>query len=232
MPSFPSTAAAAGTPVGSGAADFNPFSKSAVGNGMANGGTPTAGGGAAAGWPDPHHQQQMQLKQQQQQLQQQQQFQQQQQHQQQQFQQHPQQQQLPPTPQAAAAAAGGVKTSNQPQKPPSSTDRIDPRQIPRFTETKEAVRYFTRCGASPPSAVSDFVAVDEGNCSPRFIRLTTNAIPHEPELVEATKLCVGAVIQPLAEPRPGEEPVPLVTGMPEGPIRCKQCRAYINPFFR
>jgi len=62
--------------------------------------------------------------------------------------------------------------------------------------------------------------------------MSTNYIANELSLVEQTKLCVGAIIQPLAELGVGEEPPPVQDFGKEGPIRCNKCGAYINPFFR
>jgi protein transport protein SEC24 len=47
--------------------------------------------------------------------------------------------------------------------------------------------------------------------------------------MDSTKLCIGAVMQPLAELGPQEEEIAVVRH-PGGPIRCKRCRTYMNPF--
>ena len=52
----------------------------------------------------------------------------------------------------------------------SAASRIDPKQIPRPIYNHECVKYFTRSGACPPPANSSFSVIDEGNCSPRFLR--------------------------------------------------------------
>lgn len=85
-----------------------------------------------------------------------------------------------------------------------------------------------------------------GNCSPRFVRMTTNNIAIDQELIDTTKLCVGAIIQPLADQAPGEvscvlcllpvlplslsnalfdaqDPIRLVDHGPS-PLRCRGCR--------
>uniref|UniRef100_A0A7S4DQB5 Uncharacterized protein n=1 Tax=Lotharella globosa TaxID=91324 RepID=A0A7S4DQB5_9EUKA len=133
-------------------------------------------------------------------------------------------------PPATAAAA------QTPARKPKKEERIDPAQIPRWSpehKTDEPVKkFFTRSGSSPPPSTHPFVAVDEGNCSPRFIRMSTNYVANEADLVEQTKLCIGAIIQPLAELSPAEEPPPVREFGNDGPIRCNTCRAYINPFFR
>eukprot|EP00467_Chlorarachnion_reptans_P000717 CAMPEP_0114501530 /NCGR_PEP_ID=MMETSP0109-20121206/8545_1 /TAXON_ID=29199 /ORGANISM="Chlorarachnion reptans, Strain CCCM449" /LENGTH=964 /DNA_ID=CAMNT_0001679261 /DNA_START=150 /DNA_END=3044 /DNA_ORIENTATION=- len=128
-----------------------------------------------------------------------------------------------------------VQGTPEPVKP-KREERIDPSQIPRWSpehKTDEPVKkYFTRSGSSPPPSTHPFIAVDEGNCSPRFIRMSTNYVANEADLVEQTKLCIGAIIQPLAELGEEEEEVPFRDFGKEGPIRCKNCRAYVNAFFR
>lgn len=84
---------------------------------------------------------------------------------------------------------------------PVSTGRIDPKQIPRPmypSNAGDVIKFFTRSGVCPPPSSSQFSVIDEGNCSPRFVRLTTNHIPSTNDLVDAAHICVGAVIQPLA----------------------------------
>lgn len=114
-------------------------------------------------------------------------------------------------------------------------DRIDPKQVPRRQVEKgnDVVHlYFTRSGHNPPASTSEFKVVDDGNCSPRFVRLTCNSIAQNPDMVDATKLCVGAIIQPLSNLQSDEEPIPLIQPPAEGTIRCSACRAYVNPFFK
>ncbi|WOL18289.1 protein transport protein Sec24-like [Canna indica] len=67
------------------------------------------------------------------------------------------------------------------------------------------------------------------NCHPRFLRLTTHAIPNSQSLLSRWHLPLGAVVHPLAEPPDGEE-VPIVSFGPAGIIRCRRCRTYINPY--
>lgn len=45
-------------------------------------------------------------------------------------------------------------------------------------------------------------------------------------------LPLAAIITPLAQGHPEEDPLPLIDCGPEGPTRCTRCRAYINPFVR
>jgi len=52
------------------------------------------------------------------------------------------------------------------------------------------------------------------------------------DLIDLSKLIVGAIIQPLADVGQDEEEVPVVDMGPAGPVRCSRCRAYMCPFFK
>ncbi|CAK9183025.1 unnamed protein product [Ilex paraguariensis] len=67
------------------------------------------------------------------------------------------------------------------------------------------------------------------NCSSRYMRLTTNAIPSSQSLVLRWQLPLGAVVCPLAEAPDGEE-VPIVNFATTGIVRCRRCRTYVNPY--
>ena len=62
--------------------------------------------------------------------------------------------------------------------------------------------------------------------------MTTYQLAHEGELLESTKLCIGAIIQPLASLQPGEEGIHVVDPGSTGMLRCPRCRGYVNPFFK
>ncbi|KAJ4838143.1 hypothetical protein Tsubulata_035230 [Turnera subulata] len=66
------------------------------------------------------------------------------------------------------------------------------------------------------------------NCDPRYLRLTTRAIPNSQSLASRWHLPLGAVVCPLAEAPDGEE-VPVLNFV-SGIIRCRRCRTYVNPF--
>ncbi|KAF9114504.1 COPII coat Sec23p-Sfb3p heterodimer component [Mortierella sp. AM989] len=127
---------------------------------------------------------------------------------------------------------------NQAPVQPGSKSRIDPDQIPSPVAVQQADQEAwddkpfvtsTRAHISP-LASTDFMAIDHGNCNPRFFRMTTYNIPNTEELLNTSQLPMGLVIQPLAKLRADEAPIETVDFGDEGPARCRRCKAYINPY--
>lgn len=67
------------------------------------------------------------------------------------------------------------------------------------------------------------------NCHPKFLRLTTHAVPSSQSLLARWHLPLGAVVHPMAEVPNGGE-VPIVNFGPAGIVRCRRCRTYINSY--
>lgn len=114
-------------------------------------------------------------------------------------------------------------------------NRIDPNQIPSPVAVQEADQQafdqepFYTCGRGQiPLSSTDFVAVDQGNCNPRFIRLTTYSLPATDDMATSSQLPIGLVVQPFADVKEEEGEVPVVDFGEAGPPRCKRCRGYIN----
>eukprot|EP01117_Protostelium_nocturnum_P012070 TRINITY_DN441_c0_g1_i2.p1 TRINITY_DN441_c0_g1~~TRINITY_DN441_c0_g1_i2.p1 ORF type:complete len:875 (-),score=232.15 TRINITY_DN441_c0_g1_i2:40-2664(-) len=112
--------------------------------------------------------------------------------------------------------------------------KINPNQMPSpaALDNRTIVRYTTVCdGNPPPVATSQWIANDNGNCNPRFVRLTNYSIAPTADAFASTAIPFAAVIQPLAELQVGENQV-LTVNHKDGPLRCHMCGTYINPFVR
>ncbi|XP_031272334.1 protein transport protein Sec24-like At4g32640 [Pistacia vera] len=164
----------------------------------------------------------------------------------------PQQVALPPAVPGAAQPPGmvGIPPPGPPQESQLTTvsptvgqagifwggqSKVDPTQIPRPDSSSPVIMYETRQGNQanpPPPATSDFIAMDTGNCSPRYMRCTMNQVPCTADLLATSGMPLALLVQPLALPHPSEEPVQIVDFGESGPIRCSRCKGYINPFMK
>ncbi|KXS17082.1 hypothetical protein M427DRAFT_97202 [Gonapodya prolifera JEL478] len=131
---------------------------------------------------------------------------------------------------------GTPGTPGAPGAPPAR-QRIDPNQIPSPVAVHEADQqahaegvWLTSTRQAPPLVSTECRIVDDGNSSPRLLRLTTANIPSTPDLSTLSQIPIALLIQPLADPGPGEDPVPLTGSEDVGPERCNRCHAYVNPF--
>ena len=90
--------------------------------------------------------------------------------------------------------------------------------------------YHTRIASGrkvPPLSNAGYVAIDNGNCSPRHMRITTCAPPVSKELQAQVGIPFALVTTPFAAEAVGEEPIPAVD-MEGTPLRCSRCKGYIN----
>lgn len=121
---------------------------------------------------------------------------------------------------------------------PGLRSRIDPSQIPSPINSWQADQAiwdestFMTCASSQtiPSSNSEYVAIDQGNSAPRFIRLSTYAMPFSHDLASGCHLPIAAMLQPFAQQPDNEAPIPVVDFGEAGPPRCHACRGYINPW--
>lgn len=122
---------------------------------------------------------------------------------------------------------------------PGLRNRIDPEQIPSVVAVQEQdqeVYYnepYLTCGrGTVPLSTTSYTAIDQGSCTPRFMRFSTYNLPTTDDLANLARMPLAIIVQPFAQPRTevGEEPVYTVDFSQSGPPRCKRCRGYINPW--
>lgn len=119
----------------------------------------------------------------------------------------------------------------------STQGRVDPEQMPSIPRARDAATQYYQTNIYPtmekhlpPAAAVPFVAYDQGNASPKIARLTVNNIPSTSDAMNTTALPLALILQPLAAPQEGEQPVPVLDFGEAGPPRCRRCRTYVNPF--
>ena len=96
----------------------------------------------------------------------------------------------------AARGGSGRQSAGSP-----SNNRIDPSQIPRPEAAQKPAAFATRTsiGECPPPATSAYEVTDDGNCSPRYMRLTLNHVPTQSDMLTSSAIPFGVVAQPLVE---------------------------------
>lgn len=137
-------------------------------------------------------------------------------------------------------AASAAQISQQQQQ--QSSQKISAAQMPNVVAVQEAdqARYYgdavfkasLTADILPPLPTTDLAIVDDGNCSPRFMRITTYHVPVSEDLCSSSRIPLAIVTQPFAKQDPREAPIPVVDFGESGPVRCTRCRAYINVFVR
>jgi protein transport protein SEC24 len=131
--------------------------------------------------------------------------------------------------------------SGFPQQPglQNPKQRIDPDQIPSVVAEREkdqqtysSVAFPTSSRSVPPFSTTNFRAIDEGSCNPRFIRSTMYNIPTTDAILKQSSIPFGIIVQPLADLNPDETPIEVIDFGKSGPVRCTRCLAYVNPNFQ
>ncbi len=82
---------------------------------------------------------------------------------------------------------------------------------------------------SYPGAFSPFIAVDEGNTTPRFMRPTLRLVPSCRRVLRDTSIPLAIEVVSMACPKEGES-LPYTVCDPSPPYQCQRCMAYVNCF--
>ncbi|XP_046354960.1 protein transport protein Sec24C-like [Haliotis rufescens] len=131
--------------------------------------------------------------------------------------------------------AGGQRPQAQPQQP----RRLDPDQMPSPIQVIEDDRrnrsglFQTNAkGTVPPLVTTEFNVQDQGMSNPRFIRSTMYNVPCTSDMIKSSHIPFALSITPFAKLPESEQVPPLVDLGELGPVRCKRCKAYMNPFMQ
>jgi len=132
---------------------------------------------------------------------------------------------IPQPPHSAGQRLPGVRSKISQEQTPSPVKAQDADQ-----EDFDKEWYFTLGRGGLPRSTTDFGAVDQGNCSPKYMRVTTYSMPASDEVASASQIPIAVIVQPFAQLRHDEQGIHVVDCGDQGPPRCKKCRAYINPW--
>ncbi|GFN78549.1 transport protein sec24c [Plakobranchus ocellatus] len=145
------------------------------------------------------------------------------------------QQQPPPM---GYGAPPGPQAPPAPMQPPQQK-RLDPDQMPSPIQvieddkrTRSGVFQTNTRGNVPPLVTTNFTTQDQGNANPRFIRSTMYNVPCTADMLKSSHIPFALALSPFAELGPQEQPPPIVDLGELGPVRCKRCKAYMNPFMQ
>ena len=91
---------------------------------------------------------------------------------------------------------------------------------------------YTSQEESPPLSLTDFTSDDtNGSSSCRFMRSSMYRVPATADLLGMSRMPLAIAVQPFAPMAPTERAIRTVDfGTDEGPVRCANCRGYINLF--
>ncbi|CAG9534212.1 unnamed protein product [Cercopithifilaria johnstoni] len=116
--------------------------------------------------------------------------------------------------------------------------RLDPNLMPSVVQVIEEDRS-TKSGTfptgyptaeHPPLTSTEFIAQDQGICSPKFMRSTLYVAPASSDMLKNSQIPFAVAVTPFARLLSNEMRPPIVDLGELGPIRCHRCKAYMCPF--
>jgi protein transport protein SEC24 len=132
-----------------------------------------------------------------------------------------------------STSIGGSKTVAKRARPRKTPNKIDSAQVPTpardlpFASPQSPRPMVGTLKGYAPLSITNFVAVDEGSASAKFMRPTLHSAPTDESFLKDSGMPWSVVLSPLFDQLEAvEERVPVVTGRP--PVRCHRCRAYMT----
>ncbi|GAM29116.1 hypothetical protein SAMD00019534_122920, partial [Acytostelium subglobosum LB1] len=102
-----------------------------------------------------------------------------------------------------------------------------PNPMQMATQPMGSVPYHSQQGGSGglPTNIEQTMPTPENLCPKSYLRMSMNAIPSQASILSKIHIPLGCSIHPFANDE--ANPVPVISSTI---VRCKRCRAYINPF--
>jgi len=130
----------------------------------------------------------------------------------------------------APAAEGGYMPMAPGSAAPPSRSRADILSSPRgpaLLAGGHAALPLAPIGMPSPQVVID----ESSQCDGRYMRCSVKTLPATAQVASACKLPLGVICQPMAlDADQDAPPLDVVNFGSTGIVRCKKCRAYVNPF--
>eukprot|EP01132_Coremiostelium_polycephalum_P005841 gene5841-7270_t len=135
--------------------------------------------------------------------------------------------------QLPAAHQSGIPAQQQQPQPGQQPDnRVNSAKIPSpvaILEQFKGLVYKSSDIPIPPSSVQQR-CIDDQNSTPTFMRSTLYTIPDTQDLLNVSQIPLAIHTTPLASSHYEVVPVVDTSSNPDGPVRCRRCHAYTNPF--
>lgn len=117
------------------------------------------------------------------------------------------------------------------QPPVTVMSHYVPKQRLEDQEQYLSKSFMTSEDSVPPCSSTQYYCVEQQSSDPRKMSLTMYNIPKNEQIRSASKLPIGAVIQPFSDSTPDSYVEIVDASHSGGPLRCRRCRSYSNPAY-